>query len=810
MKLRRKHKIAILAIGAGVSATGLFTTIQSLQLSKQNAHKYNVNSTLRTFLDNDESDPKNSITNTYDANLERKPKEQPELTPPPLEIEKPIPIVTEPPKILEPEPELVQPDPIKPEPEPVPVPAPVPPVEEPQPAPEPVPPSITITPEPEPAPEEPYKRVQRRERREINQGGIKFNADIAILNPPKTEKYDQERGIANRIAYQNEFEEVEAIHNALTAENLKISVQRSQKGAKDSDWLFQNSNTSFHEVLHNENMDVEAQIDFFKRSGDGAIEALGNLYGRYFRLLKNKELLRSYVDETGQKNFEKWWNDTKIFKWTPPLSNQPMQVELGKLLLLMHIDQSKLNKVSKTVENWLRDGYTISESGQVWVNENGEWESYVYAPPVNNTQLRIQNDNKNRRILWNNSQWPKRNSDDVRLGNYDGWKKTYANAEFERDGYSDLISGFYGININRYTNQNPEEGKRNEAIIVDIDVEHPKAYQNAKALIERLNADSKYKITGYRIRNIGRTGADQDVSAIFAALPNELPLLELFFASKNTTALKYIKNKKIDELAMYTDQKLNSLANDWAFNPWALNKVAWVNMSDYNVSQGALESQERIYSRITFDNLAFDEEDVMVNDKYDLTTVNDGLRMAYWVRNNERIFQGGWGGGNKPDSNRDGNSWPLGLDFSNAPSVKTLAGMVFEDVLGNNSTYRKVKRIKLFNDSDIWGVTAWEMNKAQFSKILITDDPSERGKIFFSNGHQTKKIKMYALNKNSNEKLDAQGIANLRTLLNYSDGTFNAQTEIIVPEGEQSLLDSLKSAGFNARFEVEDDKYVIL
>ncbi|VEU62612.1 putative immunoglobulin-blocking virulence protein [Mycoplasmopsis bovirhinis] len=810
MKLRRKHKIAILAIGTGLTATGLFTTIQSLQLSAENRHKYNVNSTLKTFLDNDESDPKNSIVNTYDANLERKPQD-PEPTPPQKEIEKPVPIVTEPPKIIEPAPEPVQPDPIKPEPEPVPVPAPVPPVVDPAP----VPPDVV--PEPEPVPikpdPEPYQRVQRRERREINQGGIKYLADIDVLNPPRDESYDIQKGLANRVPYQNEFEEVTGITGALTEENIRLSGVIAAKGAKKNDYIFQTKGVGYYDLFHNETQDIENLNNYLDKDG-GAPEQLGNLYARYERLLNNPELLKTYVDETALKNWDRWWNDTKIVEWTPYRSNQKVRVPYGKLLILMHIDHNKIKKVSAEVQRQLSKGYVIpDEYTQTWVNEKGEWESYTFSPPVNNVQRRYTEDNKYKKVLGNNSQWPTRNSDDIRRGKYANWTDTNLNQEFINRGYGDLIKG-YGITITKYTrNEAIENVSRTEATVVEIDVEQPNAYKNAQELIERLQRD-KIEITGYRIKNIGRVGADQNMDKIFAALPNKLPLLELFFASKNTSAIRFIKDKEIDELAMYTDQKLNGNANDWAINPWALNKVAWVNMNDYNVNWAYLNSDERIYTRITFDNLSFDEEDVKgSNSKFDLTKVNDGLRMAYWTRNNERIFQGGWGGGNKPDSGRDGNSYPLGVDFSNAPSIKTLAGMVFRDILGKNSSVRRLKRIKLYNNSDTWEVSAAEMNIAQFSDILITEGPQtpdDRSKIFFSNGKTTKKIKFFALSPGTGESLNAKGISNLRTLISWSDNTFNSNTEIIVQTGETKILETLKSAGFNARFETEDDLYQVI
>ncbi|WAM11505.1 putative immunoglobulin-blocking virulence protein [Mycoplasmopsis cynos] len=175
-------------------------------------------------------------------------------------------------------------------------------------------------------------------------------------------------------------------------------------------------------------------------------------------------------------------------------------------------------------------------------------------------------------------------------------------------------------------------------------------------------------ITGYRIKNVGKNSSDQDISKILAVLPQKLPLLELFFESKNTSALKYIKDKEIDELSLLSNNKVNTLDDDWALNPWSLNKVAWVNMVDYNVSGEYIQGLT-IYSRITFDNLAFDDEDYRNNDP---TIINNGLRMAYWTRNNERIFQVPFGPGNKPDRDSDGNSYPMGIDLSRVKNIKTL------------------------------------------------------------------------------------------------------------------------------------------
>lgn len=98
MRLKRKYKIVLISLGSAMGITTIFTTVQSLQIDSKNSHKYNVQQTVNTFLDNNTADPKNSYPNTYDANLDRKPRE-PEPTPP-KEVEEPLTILPDPQRLL--------------------------------------------------------------------------------------------------------------------------------------------------------------------------------------------------------------------------------------------------------------------------------------------------------------------------------------------------------------------------------------------------------------------------------------------------------------------------------------------------------------------------------------------------------------------------------------------------------------------------------------------------------------------------------------------------------------------------------------
>ncbi|UWV79078.1 putative immunoglobulin-blocking virulence protein [Mycoplasmopsis felis] len=125
------------------------------------------------------------------------------------------------------------------------------------------------------------------------------------------------------------------------------------------------------------------------------------------------------------------------------------------------------------------------------------------------------------------------------------------------------------------TKQPNNPSKTKDGYLVSIDVSNLSGYQKSIDFIKKLQANNK-EITGYRIKNIGRSGASQELKDVLAALPQKLPLLELFFESFNTGSLIALEEKEIDELGLYTSQ--NSLVEQWSINPWALKKTAYVNI----------------------------------------------------------------------------------------------------------------------------------------------------------------------------------------------------------------------------------------
>ncbi|WAM07664.1 hypothetical protein [Mycoplasmopsis cynos] len=72
----------------------------------------------------------------------------------------------------------------------------------------------------------------------------------------------------------------------------------------------------------------------------------------------------------------------------------------------------------------------------------------------------------------------------------------------------------------------------------------------------------------------------------------------------------------------------------------------------------------------------------------------------------------------------------------------------------------------------------------------LNNHKSYRSKIIFSNGKETKKIRILTTKEVST--LTSDGLNNLNILLNYSDGTFSNSTIIEVPKGATDLYNTLK------------------
>ncbi len=211
----------------------------------------------------------------------------------------------------------------------------------------------------------------------------------------------------------------------------------------------------------------------------------------------------------------------------------------------------------------------------------------------------------------------------------------------------------------------------------------------------------------------------------------------------------------------------------------------------------------QIASRIVFNSLSFDEEDIIKkNNGLELDRINRGLRMAYYVRNNEGIFQGLFGNGKDPDHKEGNNSYPTELNLSTAPSLKSLRGLIFKDELKPYNAPRKLKKLILFNNSNVFNIASSELDEANFEVMDNSGIQYPPTKIEFSNSLSTNILKI-----SGDSDLNYQGYSNLRLLINYAKDNFTMEPIIYVDNTSSALAQGLVNHGYYVKKATANREY---
>ncbi|MBT1315952.1 putative immunoglobulin-blocking virulence protein [Mycoplasmopsis bovis] len=616
--------------------------------------------------------------------------------------------------------------------------------------------------------------IQRTEK--IRIFGVEVNATVLARPDRVVSEADKKREITNVNPYQNVT--VSKLLNIEVTKDLENKVIENALGSEEGQGLglFSNNLFKIADSIGTKEGLEKAEVVLVKQNPGTWSEQIHR-----YKALINSGKFKDFLKEGKLEEYERLVKENS-FK----TANQKY------LWIIINLDKSKFTKISQNSLNYLKQGLAIDPRNAI-INANGEIDSLVWNVPnqYNTVTSRLSRDNSTRRAF-DYDEWYLRSSDSIVKGKFPGWTRSDKTSEYQ-SAYG--IQPSDGIKVFELTRDKPvnDGSKRNSGIVVEIDAANSSGYNKIKELIEKFKANNK-EITSYRIFNMGVTSPSQEFKDILKSLPDKLPQLELFFSAQatNTSSLIALKDKNIKELSLYTMG--NSLLDSWSFNPWSLNKVEWINTNDYNVS-AQYPPNTPIATRISFDTVAFDQEDY--SKVGDWERINNGLRMVYFVRNNEPFFQGRHGSGTEPDSSESGNSYPTGLDFSRVPTIKSLRGLVFHDIEKPNNGSRKIKRLTLANSGDSFEISSDELSAAGLENLAIGEP--EQPKIFFSNGQQTKAIKIKL--ENGKKQLDNSAIENLRKFYAYSDSLKAGGKSIKVDSNATELKQQLIGLGYK----VEDD-----
>ncbi|QJB71542.1 putative immunoglobulin-blocking virulence protein [Mycoplasma sp. 1654_15] len=709
-------------------------------------------------------------------------------------------------------------------------------------------PEVKPVPQPEvkPTPPKPFVPQENEAVKQYTWHGIDITALVTKAPVRDYDAYDKENHLANRVPYRSEIiDEIKQIQvtddiKRKNVENTRTALRNSFQGGafniyesdiKQGDvavaaivkqnWenYYKNAFFKWRELFDN----GDAVVPFLKPEGQNLYPSIKAKYESDLKKaqeeLKQAEKISKQLlaqrpkaegfDARGREVFSDV-NKAKLQEWQKLYNaaedkriEAKQHIEDAKNVkyakLIYYIDYSKFSKVDEETQKYLEKGLTIEpDNANIQLRADGTLESHSWSPITNKTTALYTRDNlKKRAFGYNSYYW--RPGGDILSGKYPGWTKTDITTQYSQYGASKTN----GITVAKLRKDlgNNDETVRNEGIVVTIDMKNNTGYSKTKKFIEDLIRDKK-EITSYRFLNMGATDGNQKFKDILLALPNKLPQLELFIegTNHNTSFLSALEDKEIDELSIYTQG--NSLAEDWSINPWALKNVAWYNTNDYNVSSDYAKGA-KVATIVSFNSLAFDDSDYKGDGNY--KRINDGLRMAYWTRNNEKVFQGHMGPGLNPDTKESENSYPTGLDLTRVTKTKSLRGLIFYDEKKpSNSKPRRLNRIGLYNNSNTFEITAEELNEAHFD-VLDTSNPfaQPKPKIFFANDSATRNIKVVANSKV--QALNSTGANNLNILLKYAkqkigdSRLFQPGQKILVNSSDTQLQQSLRNLGFNVQ-----------
>lgn len=500
----------------------------------------------------------------------------------------------------------------------------------------------------------------------------------------------------------------------------------------------------------------------------GAIQhQIGVITDRIAKYTAQIDEINRYFDENFNNPFynpSKWnkvdWENLRIMKLRTNLegSNDPEGKRKQDIAYLEYLKRQLTEKKQLTAEEIksLKQGLTpTKEDPNVW-----GYEDESKNPTLN----RLKSENKKR--LLNIPSWYSRVPSDINALSYNGWDRSDISSNF-----SDQISGkgfSNSIHIYSYKpNQTNEEfGSRKEFKVIVLDADDNKAFEQFNEILNEVTKKDK-EIKGVVLKNVGSRNSSQNVNKILEKLPDSVEKLTLFLEDYNgTNNLRGLENKKLRELELYSNK--NTINENWKINPNSLKNVDFISF-DYNNQASFNDPNSKIAGSIIFNTLRWDKDD-------DINKVNEGLKIVFESKINQRVFQGSMGGKG---------GYPINLDFSSTDKIKTLKGIKFDELdkafdekikkweydpfaLDNYLGFKKIKFKNItFKGEMVGGQKAFkaqlsDFDKSYFSERLTFGEPSmpPGPNIYIkNNGEDYNEIPMYLTGNGYTDDAKAQILA---------------------------------------------------
>ncbi|WP_341515652.1 putative immunoglobulin-blocking virulence protein [Mesomycoplasma ovipneumoniae] len=389
--------------------------------------------------------------------------------------------------------------------------------------------------------------------------------------------------------------------------------------------------------------------------------------------------------EVGTKDYNdrlKVWNESYNYQ----INQKKYELERQEYDLKYHSER-KARFESGRLKS---DEIALFDKGYTPDKDTDGWE-----PKFNSVKAGIIADNA-RGIAPYNSPWPNQDSTVLSSLSRPGWSGGLndPSSHVKDSGFTSALKtagipdGSRSIRLIQYKKDAGNTAGNNDLTqfkSLYLDSSDPTALTKFDSILQSL-ATSQSDLKEVVLQNV-KGEYTSTIEQIISKLPASITSLRLFVEdNKGLEALSKLENHKLTELSLYSNAQKET--GTWSINPNGLKNVDFIKWDFVDkASINLYNPGAKLPGSIRFDTLIWTQE-LGSPDK-----INEGLKIAFGSKINQRVFQGVFGG-------RGG--YPPNLDFSKT-EIKTFSGIKFDEAN------------KDFNDQiSTWKTDTGEPEKANF------------------------------------------------------------------------------------------------
>ncbi|MFV8477881.1 putative immunoglobulin-blocking virulence protein [Mycoplasma sp. VS410B] len=336
-----------------------------------------------------------------------------------------------------------------------------------------------------------------------------------------------------------------------------------------------------------------------------------------------------------------------------------------------------------------------------------------YNPSVQ----RMINDNK-QRVLSNSSKYNRQPSG-ILNGDYFGWHKSDISSQIsgltpQQDRDKTIIDPKTGqrvkmddgLRVYQYDPTGQDEFSKNKPSqkMLTVDASNRAGYDKFLKILKE-NPD----ITMVRVDKIGYGDKNESLRSLLSQLPSSVKVVNLFFYTKDTSAIAGLENIHLDEVGIYTtlpNLDKRSDKDDWGIDPVGLKNTKFASFEGGTIESWEATAPGQRAASIFFNTIRPSKHD-------NFNDIKEGFKIALKTKENWKIFNGTFGVG----------GYPTGIDLSLNHNIKSM-----KDLPLNQRVFRK---LTLHADSETFTLPISEIVSGQFGSLVVRGP--DRAKMYFDN-----------------------------------------------------------------------------